>query len=299
MSGIGANGEAAGKPVWLIYANCQAAASAALLSRIDKLTQQVCIRYLFIHSLEEPGQGWETYPASYMNNVTCVWEQISENFPKAREELHRRLPKGARRIRFPAFTAGMIWPFAGPDPRPTKRPLYLYGDSVAARVGRQISGKQISDDEIFARYMEMSHERMPDLDRLLEFEHANWQKRDLNSDLSVTQFLLNNYRTVQLFYERARTTQHPLIYITRKLLCETMDVDISNRAEILEQAARQLKNHRGVDHISQPLHPFVANKLRLEWYNPDATYRWFMHDLTFREWVIRCVRLAPYISTHF
>jgi hypothetical protein len=299
MSAIDGSAEATGKPVWLIYANCQAAASAALLQRIEKLTQQVSIKYLFIHSLEQPGQGWDTYPATYMNNVTCVWEQISESFPRAREELHRRLPKGIRRIRFPAFTAGMIWPFASPDPRPAKRPLYSYGDSVAARVGKQIAGMQISDDEMFSRYMEMSHERMPDLERLLELECSNWQKRDLNSDINVMSFLLENYRTVQLFYERARVTQRPLAYITLALLRENMDVGMSNKSNILEEVARQLKTHRGVDHISQPIHPFVANKLRLEWYNPDATYRWFMHDLTFREWVIRCVRLAPYISTHF
>jgi len=105
MSGATPNAEDTDKPVWLIYSNCQAAACAALLPRIQDLSQQVNIKYLFIHSLEEPGHGWETIPAAYMDGVTCVWEQISEGFPKAREELHRRLPKGVRRIRFPAFTA--------------------------------------------------------------------------------------------------------------------------------------------------------------------------------------------------
>jgi hypothetical protein len=292
-------GADAAKPVWLIYANCQAAATAALLPRIEKLAQQVCIKYLFMHSLEEPGQGWDTYPASYMDNVACVWEQMSEGFPKAREELHRRLPKGVRRIRFPAFTAGMIWPFSGPDPRPSKGTLYLYGDSVAARLGMQISGKRVSDDEIFSRYMEMSRKRMPDLDRLLELERLNWQKRDANSDISIESYVLNNYQTQQLFYERGRITQYPLVHMTLKLLQETMSTDISSKANILAEAAQLLRYHRGVDNISQPVHPFVADKLKLEWYNPDATYRWFMHDWTFREWVVRCVRLTPYVRTHF
>jgi hypothetical protein len=299
MSGSHPNEGGTDKPAWLIYSNCQAAACAALLPRIQNLAQQVDIKYLFIHSLEEPGHGWETIPAAYMDGVICVWEQVSEGFPKAREELHRRLPKGVRRIRFPAFTASMIWPFAGPDPRPTKRPLYVYGDSVAARIGMQISGKEVTDEEIFSRYMELSYKRMPDLDRLFELEQLNWQKRDLNSDVSVEQFVLDNYRTTQLFYERGRITQHPLIHITLKLLEETMDAGFSNRDEILDEATRQLRYHRGVDNISQPVHPFVAEKFKLQWYDPDATYRWFMHDWTFQEWVIRCVRLAPYIRTHF
>jgi hypothetical protein len=299
MSGAEVSQAVADRPVWLIYANCQAAASAALLQRVQKLTQQVCVKYLFIHSLEEPGKGWDTYPANYMDGVTCVWEQVSDSFPRVREEFHRRLPKDVRCVRFPAFTAGMIWPFAGPDPRPAKRRFYLYGDSVAARVGMQISGKQVTDDEIFSRYMEMSYKRMPDLDRLLELEQANWQKRDLNADISVGPYLLENYRTVQLFYERGRITQHPLTHITLKLLHETMDASVSDKAEILEEVVRLLRNHRGVDHISQPIHPFVAEKLRLKWYDPNATYRWFMHDVSFREWVVRCARLAPYVSTHF
>jgi hypothetical protein len=97
--------EERGKPLWLIYANCQAAAFAALLPRIQKLSEQLCVRYIFSHLLEEPGHGWETYPATYMDGVTCVWEQVSEAFPRVREEFHRRLPKGIRRVRFPAFSA--------------------------------------------------------------------------------------------------------------------------------------------------------------------------------------------------
>jgi hypothetical protein len=291
--------EERGKPLWLIYANCQAAAFAALLPRIQKLSEQLCVRYIFSHLLEEPGHGWETYPATYMDGVTCVWEQVSEAFPRVREEFHRRLPKGIRRVRFPAFSAGMLWPFAGPDPRPSRRRLYLYGDSVAARLGMQLAGKQVTDDEIFSRYMDMSHKRMPDLDRLLELEVALWQKRDRESDISVASYLLENYQSIQLFYERARITQHPLIHITMKLLDETMDGGISNKAEILEDVALQLRYHRGVDTFSQPIHPSVADKFQLKWYDPDATYSWFMHDWIFREWVVRCVRLAPYVSTHF
>jgi hypothetical protein len=234
-----------------------------------------------------------------MDGVTCVWEQVSEAFPKVREEFHRRLPKGVRRILFPAFTAGMMWPFAGPDPRPSERRLYLYGDSIAARLGMQLSETQVTDDELFSRYMELSHKRMPDLERLMELELRKWQQRDSESDVSVAPFLLNNYQHVQLFYERARITQYPLIHITLRLLEESIDAGMGAKAEILDDAAHQLKYHRGVDTFSQPIHPYVADKLGLKWYDPNATYRWFMHNWTFREWVVRCTRLAPYISTHF
>ncbi len=288
-----------GKPVWLIYANCQAAAIAALLPRIGRLSDSVDIKYVFIHSLEERGKGWDTYPASYMDGVTVVWEQVSEAFPAVRAEFHRRLPETARRIRFPAFTAGMIWPFAAPDPRPSKHRPYLYGDSVAARLGLSLAGRRLTDDQIFSEYMALSYKRMPDLDRSLELELAAWQRRDLDSDISVSAYLIENYRKTQLFYERGRITQYPVRYLIDRLLQESLDANAVNVTSVLEDAARLLKYHQGSDNISQPIHPFVADKLKLEWFDPEAVYRWFMHDWTFRDWIVRCVRLAPYVGGNF
>jgi hypothetical protein len=298
-AGTGSSAARPGKPVLLIYSNCQGDHIAKLLSRMDCLADEIAVKYLFIHSLEEPGQGWDSYPDDYMDSVTCVWEQVSEAFPVVRAEFHRRLPAGVRRIRFPAFTAGMIWPFAGPDPRPSKRCLYLYGDSVAARIGMRFAGKRITDDEIFAEYMEVSSRRMPDLDRRLELETWAWRKRDLESDISAADYLLANFRTTQLFYEPARITQHLLRYTALALIGETFDARWSKHAQIMASARQLLRYHVGYDTISQPVHPLVAETLKLEWYDPDATYRWFMHDWTFREWVVRCVRLTPYIATLF
>lgn len=287
------------KPALLVYSNCQGDYIAKLLSRIEAVRQHVSIKYLFIHSLEEPGQGWDTYPADYLSDVSYVWEQVSDAFPTVRAELHRRLPAGARLVRFPAFTAGMIWPFAGPDPRPSNRRLYMYGDSVAARIGMQFARTRVTDDDIFAAYMDLSSKKMPDLDRRLELETWAWQKRDLESDIVLTDYLLNNFQDLQLFYEPARITHHLLRYTTLALISETFDSRCSNHADIMAAATYLLRDHQGYDTISLPVHPLVAERLKLRWYDPDATYRWFMHDWTFRDWVVRCARLAPYVATLF
>jgi hypothetical protein len=288
-----------GKPLWIIYANCQAAAIAALLPRIDVLAEQVRVKYIFIHSLEDPGKGWNTYPADFFDGVTCVWEQISNAFPNVREEFNRRLPDGVRRVRFPAVTGGMIWPFSGPDPRSPGGKLYLYGDTAAARLGIELGATQISDGEIFKRYMDLSLKRMPDLNRLYDLELRNWRQRDSASDVKVGDYLDARFRDTQLFYERARITQPILSYLTHMLLKETMGPEMHSRTEILAAATNLLQYHLGMDTFSQPIHPYVAEKFGLKWYQPEARYRWFMHDLTFEEWVVRCVRLSPYISTHF
>lgn len=292
------NNSSDGKPAWLLYANCQAAAIAMLLPR-TQLRNHVKIKYLFIHSLEEPGKGWDTYPDDYMADVSCVLEQTSDAFPALRAEFHRRLPKGIPVIRFPALTANMIWPFAGPDPRPSKRRPYLYGDLVAARLGVLLSGKQISDDDLFARYMDLSMKKMPDLDRSLEMQQWNWNKRDADSDIHAAPFLVENFQKLQLFYERGRITQHALRFLVSGLLTEVLRLDASLPKSLLEEAMGQLRYHQGSDNISQPIHPFVAEKLDLKWFRPDALYRWFMHDLSFRDWIIRCVRYEPYVAGNF
>jgi len=285
------------KPVLLIYANCQADHLAKVLPRVPEAADQVAVKYLFIHSLEEPGLTWDTYPSDYLDGVTCVWEQISEAFPGPREELHRRLPSGVRRIRFPALTASMIWPFAAPDPRPSKRNLYMYGDSIAARLGMRLAGKLVTDDEIFEEYMAVSSRRMPDLDRRLELEEWAWRKRDLESDFAAADYLHANFRRTQLFYEPGRITRDPLLYLMSQLVLATFDGPWSGGAEILAALQQLLRYHVGYDTISQPVHPLVAERLKLHWYDPEARYRWFAHDWSFREWVVRCVRFTPYVAT--
>lgn len=289
----------ADRPVLLIYSNCQADHIAKLLESIEPLTSEISVKYLFIHSLEDPGHGWDTYDENYMEGVCWVWEQVSEAFPLLRTELHRRLPPHVRRIRFPAFTAGMIWPFAAADQRPSKRNLYLYGDSIAHRLGRQIAGKTVSDDDIFDQYMEMSAKRIVDLDRRLELEIDNWRKRDLDSDIVFADYVLENFRKVQLFYEPTRVTQNLVHRLTQSLLWETFGSQWTNMPRVAERVTRLLRDYVGYDTISRPVHPLVAEKLKLEWYDPNALYRWFAHDWTFREWIVRCTRLTPYVGTLF
>src|SRR5579862_2242926 len=54
------------RPVLLIYSNCQADHIAKLLESIEPLTSEISVKYLFIHSLEDPGHGWDTYDENYM-----------------------------------------------------------------------------------------------------------------------------------------------------------------------------------------------------------------------------------------
>ena len=290
---------ATAKPILLIYANCQGAHIANLLLRIKPLADQVAVKFLFFHTLEEPGQGWDTYPEDCLAGVTWVWEQVSEAFPAARAELHRRLPQGARRIRFPVLTAGMMWPFHAPDPRPSKRQLYLYGDSIAAQLGVRLADKRVTDDEILAEYMELSVGSMPDLNRRLDVENWMWRNRDRNADVVVADYLFDNFRRCRLFHEAALPAGDPVRHVTRQLLDATLDASWSESATIVGAADELFRGYLGYDTFSPPIHPVVAERLRLEWFDPAARYRWFMHDWTFEEWVVRCVRLAPYVNTLF
>ena len=263
-----------------------------VLCQVKSLAEHVEIKYIFIHSLEEPGQGWDTYPENYMAGVTWVWEQVSEAFPAVRAEFNRRLPTGVQRIRFPAFTAGMIWPFAAPDRRASKRQLYLYGDAIAARLGSRLAGQNLSDTEIFDQYMELSCQRMRAVERYRELEFDAWQRRDIASDISIFDFLTENIERLQLFVEPGRVTEHLVRYTLRKLIEATFNPS----HDYISALERLLQFYVGYDNISLPIHPLVAERLKLNWFEPDATYRWFAHDWTFMDWIVRCVRLSPYVE---
>jgi hypothetical protein len=44
-----------------------------------------------------------------------------------------------------------------------------------------------------------------------------------------------------------------------------------------------------------PIHPLVAERLGLQFYDPDATYRWHAHEWTFRQYILHYIRWADYL----
>ncbi|MBV9735904.1 MAG: hypothetical protein JO209_08335 [Acidisphaera sp.] len=282
----------------LIYSNCQGEELHRLATRIQSLQQRFEFKLILYHALGESEAHWRPYGEAFMRNVDIVWEQIGPDYVEERAEFHARRPAGARVITFPSFSMLSLWPLAGSDPRTRREPRYpdgryLQPDFVAAELGVDPDILAGSDDAIFQRYMAISAERMPNLDRRLGLDVAKWRQRDSQSDIPVTDFLMDRFRRCQLFHGLDHLTGEPLGVIL-KGLCERTFAGLADLDRINQDIEAMLEFYVGADYLQTPVHPQVARHFGLEWYDPQATYRYYANEWTYRDYIVRLVRNAPY-----
>jgi hypothetical protein len=229
-----------------------------------------------------------------MADVEVLWEQVETGVPSAhRQELHGRLPPGCQVLRFPPYNALSLWPFAGNDPRLATDPTrYPWPDSIAAA----LSTETLSDDALFERYMEVTTQRMPDLERRLRMDVTRWQAADALSDIQSAPWVEQHFRDMKLFHTAGHLTAAPIAFMLRQLLERTELVPRGDLTRLRGEIDTLLRLHDGQDFECVPIHPLVAERLRLRFYDPNARYRWHAHEWTFREYILHYARWAPYLD---
>jgi hypothetical protein len=190
------------------------------------------------------------------------------------------------------LSALCIWPFAGNDPRLAADPdRYHWSDSIAAA----LASENLPHEAAFERYMQISTERMPDLERRLRLDVGRWQATDALSDFKLSEWVQQKFRTTKLFHTMGHLTAEPTRYIFPQLVQRTSAV-----AHRTSQSQREidllLRYNEGQDHETVPVHPLVAQRLQLRYFDPDARYRWHAHDWTFKEYIIRYINWATYMD---
>jgi hypothetical protein len=277
----------------LVYANCQGDELIKTCRYLPSLAGHVGFKWIPLHLVVE--QDWTTrYGRDFMADVVAVWEQAESGMPsKHRETLHQRLPAGCQVLRFPPCAALCLWPFAGHDPRIAADPYrYPWPDLVAAA----LSAEKLSDDALFRRYVEITTERMPDLDRRLRLDVGRWQALDALCDIQAANWIEQNFREQKLFHTVGHLSAAPSGFLLRQLLERTEIVPRADLIRLRGEIDTVLRCHDGQDFESVPIHPLVAERLGLKFYDPDARYRWHAHEWTFREYILRYARWAPYLD---
>lgn len=178
----------------LVYSNCQGEELIKTGNHMPSLVGRVGFKWIPLH-LVTP-QDWPTrYGPDFMAGVEVLWEQVEAGPPSVhRQELHQRLPSGCQVLRFPPYNALCLWPFAGNDPRIAADPLrYPWPDSIAAALATE----ELSDDALFERYMEITTQRMPDLERRLRLDVTRWQAADALSDIKSAPWVERHFRDME------------------------------------------------------------------------------------------------------
>lgn len=276
----------------LIYANCQGEELQKTGRFMQCMAGRLDFKWIPFHLVTE--QDWaRTYGRDFMADVVTVWEQVETGgLSSNRATLHERIPKNIPVVTFPPFTATCLWPFAGNDPRVARDPeRYPWPDSVAA----VLSTEDLPDDELFEKYLRVTAERMPDLDRRLRLDIARWKAADAIADVKLTEWVEKTFQSVSLFHTSGHITAPAVGYVMKQLLERTSILTPALARAAIADVDVLLRRHTGQDFECVPIHPSVAERLNLRFYDPDATYRWHGHQWTFRQYILHYIRWADYL----
>jgi hypothetical protein len=277
----------------LIYANCQGEELQKTGQFMQCMAGRLDFKWIPLHLVTE--RDWaQKYGDDFMADVVTVWEQVETGgVSPNRAALHERIPKHVPIVRFPPFSATCLWPFAGNDPRVARDPdRYPWPDSIAA----VISTETLSDDEMFEKYIRVTTERMPDLDRRLRLDVARWEAADAIADIALADWVEKTFRSVNLFYTSGHVTATAVAFLMKQILsrCSILSPALARAA--IGEVDVLLRRHTGQDFECVPIHPMVAGRLNLRFYDTNATYRWHAHEWTFRQYILHYIRWADYLK---
>ncbi len=285
------------KPAIVIYSNCQGMDLIRLVRSAPTLAASLDIRLLQFHLIDH---GEEVLTPDLFDNCIYVWEQLGTDYPQHREQMHALRPPTAKVVTFPSLNMLSLWPFTGGDARIRKEPMYQIGrypwsDVVGAELGANPQFRNLSDAELLKLYFQHTTKKMPDLDRRLAIDVMRWRERDAACDVKLADYLLENFRKIQLFYTFARPSPHCSGMILKQLLAESL-ADTNQLTTAVTELDHLLRFFVGYDMEECPIHPAVAEHFGLEWYKAEAGHRHHAHRLSFNEYMVRYLRFDPYVG---
>jgi hypothetical protein len=281
------------KPAILIYGNRQAERLAHIAAHLPGLREKFDIEVVTSLPSEETS-GATPSDAPISDNVRVVWHQIEPGEPTAHwRTLERCIPPGGQIVTFPALSLFCQWPFIGADPRQTvlSDVFYPWPDAIAASLAQE----ELADDALFERYMQLTADRMPDLDRRLRIDATRSQAMDARADVKLWDWIQTNIRTRAVFDAPTLPTVATTGHLLKQLLERTDRLTSAEHLRARQETDFLLRDYSGRDTEMLPIHPLVAARLGLTWYDPDRMHRWHGHEWTFREYIVKYIRWEPFL----
>ena len=281
------------KPSILIYGNCQGEHIAHVAQYLPGLREKFNIKVIMLHLVTE--RDWETrFNEAFFDDVQVVWNQVESGEPTAhRRILESRIPPGCQVVTYPPLIVLCLWPFSGADPRQAVRTevFYPWPDSIAASLAEE----DLPDDALFERYMQISSEKMPNLERRLRIDATRGRVADALADIKLWDWVEENFRTRRLFHTSSHLSGIPVGHLLKALLDRTEGLNAADRLRARLETDFLLRHYRGQDVEMVPIHPLVAEGLGLTWYDPDQRHRWHGHEWTYREYILKYIRWEPFL----
>ena len=262
----------------IVAGNCQASVIRQSLLESPELSDEFDIVYF--RNFRKKKDLTVLTPEE-MQRCAVLIEQIAHDQPELPNKEH--VPSDCRIIKFPILWMNSLWPTAIEDPRnkPTpKNPAgpFPYGD----RLVLDLLDEGLGPDEIVTRYMATDIAKYLDLER---FHQINLNKAlilDDRADIKFGAYVLDHFNVERLFYTRNHFTMGMLRYV-----CDVMFEQLGVRPPKSDLVAVS----GGMGHMHIPIHPSIADFFKLEWYDPDADYRYNSENLKITEYIRRYAAL--------
>lgn len=231
------------------------------------------------------------------SRVVAVWEEVDA----AECQLARSrppVPGSVVALTFPRLTMDCLWPLRGPDPRLVPEPplypngRYPYTDLAAQRLIEESA----PDDELYAKYLDISRQLMPDLEAELARDVARWRALDACCDVKVGSFILRNFRSIPLFHGPQTPAGPLLAYVVEHLLGSVVRHLSIPPSEVYAKFGDYIHGYQGPFFDQAPVHPLVVEKLGISYLPPQYGYRRGHGKRTFRQHILDYIHWAPWFS---
>ncbi|MEA1649029.1 WcbI family polysaccharide biosynthesis putative acetyltransferase [Nitrospirillum sp. BR 11164] len=272
------------KPTLIVYGNCQAGVFFYALKAFPEVAGQwdlVTMRN-FVH----PVEGHDKLPDDEVTRCSLLLEQGSPKGDSA-FPYRDRLPADCRTIRFPPLDTNLLWPFNFVDtrnkPEPPEFPFgrYPYGDRIVVELLRE----GLSGDALWDAYQTRSVERMPNLERLIDLETTRLDERDARCDITMRPVIEEHFRTRRLFL----TPNHPAWFLLGNLYGLLIEAILGDGVDRREACLNHFERWQPWSNETLPIHPEVARRLGLNWYDAQEKVSFSGRELTFEEYMMRYI----------
>ncbi len=282
----------AGRPLRIVVeGNCHAEIIAAAVDGAirDTGAHAFVFRVDTNNPIPPEPDGFTSAEAAFVAACDVLVTQIRERpAPSARP----LVPAGTSVIRYPAFGANFLWPFAT-QAHPLNRPVaphMRYGPYPAPFGNRLINAllREESDpDRVFDRFMAIDPAEKTDLDRLFELCRDRMQALDAAADIASWPFVEAHFQQRKLFMDSGHTTWQGLEPVCRAILA-ALPLGLDGAA--IDRVCRRLAQARPGEGKEAPIHPRVARHFGLAWCRPAQRWQhdvagWHDHDAFVRRYI--------------
>ena len=264
----------------VVYGGILAATITSMLSRIGGISG----KYRVVHVSADVSNG-----ATPTDLASCAIFFRQDPYVCAFED---SLPSECLRLAFPTLDARHLWPFhcANPynRPEPPRFPAgrFPYGNSFIVSCLKQGIDPAIIVDRYISAPWGPS---WPDLEACERSENARLEAMDARVDIPMLSYIRENIHHRRLFWAPASPTNALL----SELIVRMLDRAFAPAKLVSRKVLEELMHLQGAwdlfGAISVPIHPHVAQRFGLQWYDTSEPFRYFDEFIGYREYYDRMV----------